>query len=495
MGNVCLSRDGETLSGAAAQRRLLAILTVVAASGDQGISRDKLLALLWSEGEPEKSRHALTQSLYHIRKALGVERIFLSGADLRLNPALITSDIGDFQQAIRDGRFEDAVAEYGGVFVDGFYLNGDPEFEFWVAGTRARFARQHADALLRLADQASQQNDLAAERQWMEQLVAANPLDGSAVARLVACLIAVGDRAGALQCARVYEEQMRSELELPPDQSVLDAVAQLRRSTPSPAVDARLIPAEAHAAEKSVDVAQSIEAVGALTTRVAPIAQREPAFASRRWRRTVWLSGLTAFAAIAVIARVAASHLADDRAVAQASTIVVAPFRVNSSNPMTADLREGLVDLLSVRIADADTRRSVDPTRVLQAWSRVGNAEDSSLSLATASRVARDLDAGEILIGSVDGSGSAIVVNASIIDAIHVRVKATATVHGSADSLIALADRIVSELILKENGEHGAPPLLPEPTPSPRALRAYLAGRAGYRAPISTARFGRTVRR
>ena len=90
------------------------------------------------------------------------------------------------------------------------------------------------------------------------------------------------------------------------------------------------------------------------------------------------MSGVTALAAIGVIARVAASHLADDRAVAEASTIVVAPFRVNSSNPMTADLREGLVDLLSVRIADADTRRSVDPTRVLQAWSRVGNGGDSA---------------------------------------------------------------------------------------------------------------------
>ena len=190
---------------------------------------------------------------------------------------------------------------------------------------------------------------------------------------------------------------------------------------------------------------------------------------------------MTALAAVGVIARVAASHLADDRAVAQASTIVVAPFRVNSSNPMTADLREGLVDLLSVRIADADTRRSVDPTRVLQAWSRMGNAGDSSLSVTAASRVARDLGAGEILIGSVEGSGNAIVVNASIVDAIHMRVKATATVHGSPDSLIALADRIVSELILKENGEHGSVALLPEPTPSPPALRAYLAGRAGYR--------------
>src|SRR5437763_1298943 len=111
-GSVYLTRDGESLSGAAGQRRLLAILTIVAAAGDQGISRDKLLGLLWSEGDPERSRHALTQSLYHIRKALGVERIFLSGADLRLDSAQITSDVGDFQVAMLESRYEDAVALY-----------------------------------------------------------------------------------------------------------------------------------------------------------------------------------------------------------------------------------------------------------------------------------------------------------------------------------------------------------------------------------------------
>ena len=79
-GSVYLSQDGTLLTGAAAQKRLLAILTVLATVGERGITRDKLLALLWSEGEPDRSRHALTQSLYHIRKALGVERI--SGGDL-----------------------------------------------------------------------------------------------------------------------------------------------------------------------------------------------------------------------------------------------------------------------------------------------------------------------------------------------------------------------------------------------------------------------------
>ena len=137
-----------------------------------------------------------------------------------------------------------------------------------------------------------------------------------------------------------------------PDQSVLEAIAQLRRTTASVAVDVRLIPTDVPCRGRSHRASGNPPAAATITPRAAAISSVASV------ERTVWLSGVTAFAAIAVIARVAASHLADDRAVAQASTIVVAPFRVNSSNPMTADLREGLVDLLSVRIADADTRRS-----------------------------------------------------------------------------------------------------------------------------------------
>src|SRR5471032_3241646 len=146
-GSAYLTRDGELLSGAAGQRRLLAILTVLATVAERGVSRDKLLALLWSEGQPEKSRHALTQSLYHIRKALCVEQIFLQGADLRLNADAISSDVGDFQSALHEGRLTDAVDFYGGAFLDGFYLNSGPEFDFWASAERDRLARLYADAL------------------------------------------------------------------------------------------------------------------------------------------------------------------------------------------------------------------------------------------------------------------------------------------------------------------------------------------------------------
>jgi DNA-binding SARP family transcriptional activator len=142
LGNPHLTRNGELLSGAAGQRRLLAILTILAAVGERGLSRDKLLGLLWAEGDPDKSRHALTQSLYHIRKALGGEKIFVGGSDLRLDPALVSSDISDFQAAVADRRFLDVVSMYAGPFLDGFHLNGNPEFDFWVSGERDRYARQ-----------------------------------------------------------------------------------------------------------------------------------------------------------------------------------------------------------------------------------------------------------------------------------------------------------------------------------------------------------------
>jgi hypothetical protein len=103
-GSVSLARHGASLTGVAGQRRQLAILSVLATAGEWGISRDRLLALLWSEGDPDKSRHALTQSLYHTRKAFGSGTFLSGGSDLRLDPAILTSDVGDLQRAIADRR-------------------------------------------------------------------------------------------------------------------------------------------------------------------------------------------------------------------------------------------------------------------------------------------------------------------------------------------------------------------------------------------------------
>lgn len=482
-GSVYLTREGQTLSGAAGQRRLLAILTVVAVAGDQGISRDKLLALLWSEGEPDKSRHALTQSLYHIKKALGIERVFAPGADLRIEAASMSSDVADFQRAVREQRLEDVVSLYAGPFLDGFYLTDAPEFDFWASNERARFARQHSDALLLLADRANEAGDVSLERRWLERLVDHDPLEAKAVSRLLACLVASGARGEALQRARIYETRMRDELDLPPDDAVVGVLTTLRRTNPTPAYAVPAVADETSATE--IETLRNDDAP--VRSGTLPPFERSPLHISsnsnepqrrRRFGR-YWAAGIATAAGIAIAVRGAASHLANDHAVAQASTIAVAPFHVTFSDAATADIRDGLVELLTVRIADADAKSATDPTRVSQAWPK-SSSRDAVLSIEEASRVARGLDAGEVMIGAVDRAPPGIVVSVSLVDAVHERVKATASVQGSADSLSVLADRIVGELILQESGERGTH-LPTAPATTPLALKAFIAGRGAYR--------------
>src|SRR5213078_250582 len=98
-GGLSLTGESGLVTGAATQRRKLALLAVLATGGERGVSRDRLLALFWSESDAEHARHALTQSLSALRRELGSDDLFLGSADLSLTPALIDSDVADLETA------------------------------------------------------------------------------------------------------------------------------------------------------------------------------------------------------------------------------------------------------------------------------------------------------------------------------------------------------------------------------------------------------------
>ena len=64
LGAVALEGSTGALAGAATQRRRLALLTLLAASGERGMSRDKIVAYLWPESDAERGRHVLAQAIY-----------------------------------------------------------------------------------------------------------------------------------------------------------------------------------------------------------------------------------------------------------------------------------------------------------------------------------------------------------------------------------------------------------------------------------------------
>ncbi len=218
------------VSGSAAQPRRLAILALLAAAGERGLTRDKVMAYLWPEAEEERARRSLNQAIYALRQDLGSEEVLLGTRDLRLNSGLVSSDLADFEQSLAEGRLEDAEARYTGPFLDGFHLPGAAEFDRWAEEERAELARRYAEVLERLARRAEERREHKEAVRWWRKRAAQDPLNAGVAKILMQAMLAAGDRAGALQHARIYEALVEQELDLPPDHEVTAFAAELRRA-------------------------------------------------------------------------------------------------------------------------------------------------------------------------------------------------------------------------------------------------------------------------
>lgn len=228
-GGVSLTRDGVLLRGRGTQRRRLAVLAVLAAARDHGVSRDKLLASLWPDLDSEHGRQALSQALSALRHDLG-EEVFQAGIDdLRLNPAALRTDVEDFERAVTAGDWRLAAATYAGPFLDGFFLVEAPEFEMWVDGERRRLAEKYGVVLESLARQASTDGDWNGAVGWWRKRAAQTPLDSGVALRLMEALVRAGDRGGAIQHARIHGTLLEAELELGVDPAIAAYVERLRR--------------------------------------------------------------------------------------------------------------------------------------------------------------------------------------------------------------------------------------------------------------------------
>ena len=217
------------LRGAAAQRRSLALLAVIAGARDRGASRDTLAAMFWPESDEEHARRALAQAIYRVRQELGAEVVH-GGDRLRLDPERIAVDLYELEEAASRGDADRAIGLYRGPFLDGFNLPGAPDFSRWVDDERARIAARYADALTRGESAARSSGDSVGMIRCMRGQLALDPLEARTVVRLMHALAAAGDLAGALQVARIHETLLRQELDVAPDAIVVAAVSELREA-------------------------------------------------------------------------------------------------------------------------------------------------------------------------------------------------------------------------------------------------------------------------
>ena len=233
-GGISIDADGAPITGRAVQRRRLALLSLLAAAPAQGTSRERLIAFLWPEADAESGRRFLSDSVYRINQALEGDVIAAVGDALRLDPERLPSDLSAFEDALRRGDHEATVGEYAGPFLDGFFLPDAPEFERWVESERDRLARDYARALEALAQASAREGRHTEAVGWWRRLAAQDPLSARIALGLMHALDAAGDRAAAIQHARVHETLLRQELELDPDPAVHALAEQLKTARTAP---------------------------------------------------------------------------------------------------------------------------------------------------------------------------------------------------------------------------------------------------------------------
>lgn len=229
-GGISLGGGTAPVPPEALQRRRLAMLAVLAMSGERGASRDKVQLHLWPDSTQERGRHALDQLLYSTRRVLGQDVILSSASGLQLNPAVLCPDTWLMNDALGAKRWAEAVELYKGPLLDGFHLSDEVEFERWLDSERTRYEQAYCSALESLAREAAARgNSMDAVRWWRRRSVA-DPLSAPVALELMHAMVAAEDRAGAVQHARVYRQLVRAELGVEPE----PAIANLARSIATP---------------------------------------------------------------------------------------------------------------------------------------------------------------------------------------------------------------------------------------------------------------------
>lgn len=377
-------------------RRRHALLAVVATSGERGSSRDRLLPLFWPDVPQQRARHSLEQLLYTLRSTVD-DTLLLGPNPLRLNPAVIDSDVARFELALRRQDDASAVAEYRGDFLDGFFLSDAVEFERWVDGERARFHRLHLDALARLAAAAAASGDaIAAVRLW-RRFADSDPLSTSGAVGLIRALLTAGDPASALRHADWYEAHISRELGASVGPEVAALVAELRRPTaPRDRTAPPAVPSREMAGARRTPPDPAITA--APSVRVAD----RPA----RWRRfvlpTVAIATLLAGALAVQYGNTARRRTAElDR------SIVVLPLANPGGDPADGRLADGLTEELTAMIGRGTTARVIASTSAF-------TFRDQQLDVR---RIADSLRVGLAVEGAFQRLGERIRVSIRLVNA------------------------------------------------------------------------------
>ncbi len=292
-----------------------------------------------------------------------------------------------FEEALEGDDLGSALEQYRGHLLEGFFLSGCPEFEYWLGEERERLRELAAGAAWEVAHRQIAIGELVPAERTAQQALRWVPTDESPVRAFITALAAAGDRAAAVRFYEKFAEVLQEELELEPSEGTKAMASGIRAGEVVEAVE-EVRPTEAVLSGEGGTGTRPEVVLGTrplpadhVAVRVVP-AGHPPARAARSprlWRRRV-LGAASALGVIALAAAVSGwpwegSGRAEER-------IVVIPFENQTRDSVLAIYGSWAADHMTSGLMEAGLTRVVTRQDLasLAANQTQGNASAPDLS-------------------------------------------------------------------------------------------------------------------
>lgn len=216
-----------------------AVVKLLALQPGHRVHREELTNTLWPELDQTTATARLSKALHFARRVLSAEHVRLHDDLLSLEAASLWVDVDAFDDAVRRGDTEEALALYAGDLLP------ENRFEDWVETRRTQLRTSVVRLLLDQASAREGRGDSRAALASLERLVSIDPLHEEAHARLMRLTAVGGDRHAALRWYSRLVEGLRDELGVSPTEELRRLHGDIAAGRLGPRVESTLEPAAA----------------------------------------------------------------------------------------------------------------------------------------------------------------------------------------------------------------------------------------------------------
>lgn len=211
------------------RRKTRALFYYLAAHGSP-LGREHVLALFWPDLDRLAAQRALGATLHELRKTMGdvlhADSYTLAvgaevAVDTHLFEARLSPPVADLELLTATLKL------YRGDFLEGFSLNGLPEFDDWMAVERKRYRRLVIRGLTAVAEQHEKRGNFHDALEAFNRALEFDPLQEDLYCACMRLHCLAGDRAGAIRRYEKLRELLNEEMGVPPmsqTQALYDAI-------------------------------------------------------------------------------------------------------------------------------------------------------------------------------------------------------------------------------------------------------------------------------